>query len=240
MVNDSLGKFNITTIEKITLAIGVNSAVNHLDPSTYSSSHPLAPKSPSMHWGWTAGYRFVALEGKSGTLVLNQQCELHGLNDANYFYFTITTAGTTSGSDKVIELTADYTQAIKNINLTPGVIAHGVNTFDRTVLDNFRDHVFTSTPEGNVSVGLEENEKAKTLLSIFPNPVNSKTEVTLTIDSEEKNISLQVMDITGKIILDKKNVSNSLQLNTLKKGVYLVTLRNEKGVLKTQKLVVTQ
>ena len=70
-----------------------------------------------MHWGWSSGYRFVALEGKSGTTSANQNLELHGLEDVNYFHLTITTAGTTSGSDKVIELNADYIQALKNINI---------------------------------------------------------------------------------------------------------------------------
>ena len=62
-VNDSLGVFNIISLDSISFGIGVDTAYNHLDPAYYFPGHPLAPQSPSMHWGWTAGYRFVVYEG---------------------------------------------------------------------------------------------------------------------------------------------------------------------------------
>ena len=65
----SLGILPVSNIEGIEFSIGVDQAANHLDPSTYPSSHPLALKNPSMHWGWTSGYRFIALEGNSKILV---------------------------------------------------------------------------------------------------------------------------------------------------------------------------
>ena len=61
-----LGNFDITSLEGIEYSLGVDAGHNHLDPASYPSSHPLAPKNPSMHWGWTAGYRFIALEGFAG------------------------------------------------------------------------------------------------------------------------------------------------------------------------------
>ena len=78
----TLDSLNFTTIEFIQFSIGVDPIYNHSNPTGYAPGHPLAPKSPTMHWGWTAGYRFVAIEGKSGTkydksmtstyLILNQ------------------------------------------------------------------------------------------------------------------------------------------------------------------------
>ena len=62
-----LGNHNITSVEAVKFYIGVDSATNHTDPASYSSTHALAPKSPSMHWGWASGYRFAALEGKGGS-----------------------------------------------------------------------------------------------------------------------------------------------------------------------------
>lgn len=49
------------------LAVGVDSASNFLDPTTYASDHPLAPKAPSMHWSWNSGYIFLRLEGNVDT-----------------------------------------------------------------------------------------------------------------------------------------------------------------------------
>jgi hypothetical protein len=57
-----LGQHAITNVEAIHFFIGVDSLHNHGDPASYDPSHPLAPRNPSMHWGWASGYRFLALE----------------------------------------------------------------------------------------------------------------------------------------------------------------------------------
>ena len=89
---ESLGSFNITNLEAIRFGIGVDASKNNLNPATYPANHPLAPKSPSMHWGWAAGYRFVAFEGKAGSS-LSQIVELHALDNSNYFIQTVPTNG---------------------------------------------------------------------------------------------------------------------------------------------------
>ena len=83
-----LGSHNINSIEGVNFHIGVDQGKNHADPASYNMGHPLAPKNPSMHWGWTSGYRFIAFEGKGG-VNLNQTFELHGLGDVNYFKVTV-------------------------------------------------------------------------------------------------------------------------------------------------------
>src|SRR5690606_7713783 len=57
-----LGNLTITSVEEIRFHIGVYAPTNNADPSLQPMGHPLAPQSPSMHWGWAAGYRFVAME----------------------------------------------------------------------------------------------------------------------------------------------------------------------------------
>ena len=84
--NLNLGSFTLDSIESIRFAIGVNSSLNHLDPTTYNPNHPLAPKSPSMHWGWTAGYRFIAAEGVGGS-TFNQIFEFHGKDECRRALF---------------------------------------------------------------------------------------------------------------------------------------------------------
>ena len=59
-----LGIWPVETAHGVTLHLGVPAAVNHNDPTTLPSGHPLAPQNPSMHWGWSSGYRFIAIEGK--------------------------------------------------------------------------------------------------------------------------------------------------------------------------------
>jgi hypothetical protein len=44
-------------------SIGLDSATNHGDPSIWSGTHPLNPNVNNLHWGWTGGYIFAAMEG---------------------------------------------------------------------------------------------------------------------------------------------------------------------------------
>ncbi|CAN5372876.1 hypothetical protein BH09BAC1_BH09BAC1_17610 [soil metagenome] len=62
--------------------VGIDSATNHMDPSTYAAGHPLAPQVPSMHWSWNSGYVFAKLEGLVDTSDLkngpaNMPYEIH-------------------------------------------------------------------------------------------------------------------------------------------------------------------
>ena len=73
---------------KIKMNVGIGKDKNHEDPTLYPSSHPLGPKSPEMHWGWAAGYRFIALEGlvdNNGDGIPEQEFQIHSLGDALLF-----------------------------------------------------------------------------------------------------------------------------------------------------------
>ncbi len=43
--------------------MGVEGLDNRIAPEDAPAQHPLAPKSPSMHWNWNAGYVFLRLDG---------------------------------------------------------------------------------------------------------------------------------------------------------------------------------
>lgn len=60
-----------------------------------------------MHWGWEAGYRFIALEGKSGPYV-NQELQFHCIGDEFYteFQFSVEMSGLDSYT---LKLDAEYT-----------------------------------------------------------------------------------------------------------------------------------
>ena len=79
-----LGSFDVTSIESVKFHIGVYEPVNNEDPTLWPEEHPLAPKSPSMHWGWASGYRFIAYEGYGGA-GFSQNFQLHGLGNEKLF-----------------------------------------------------------------------------------------------------------------------------------------------------------
>jgi hypothetical protein len=233
-VQVSLGTFNVTNVEGIKFHIGVESPTNTADPSQWLAPHPLAPQSPSMHWGWASGYRFIAIEGKAGS-TFGTTFEMHGLGNANYFEQTVTVAGVSSGNNVTINLDADYNQALKGININAGPIDHGVNATDLTVLQNFRDFVFSAGAGLPLSVSTTVQDLGITL---YPNP--SKGKVYLNLNNVNTKISsASIIDISGKTIqeisLEGKTNSN-FQIAT--KGFYILKLHNQKENIANQKLII--
>lgn len=231
----NLGSFSgITTIEGIKFSIGVNTPQNNQDPSLWPTTHPLAPKSPSMHWGWASGYFFVALGGNSSP-ALNQQLELHALGNVNYFSQTITTGAVLNAGALIISVNADYAQALKNINVSSGLVSHGSTGAGATLLANFRDYVFTAA---STNVGITENSISTTDVSIYPNP-SSTGLFSISYKNLNSNSSLKITDIAGRVIQDKK-VSDLInnQFTIEAKGIYFVSLVNNDAVITNQKVVV--
>jgi len=227
-----LGNFDIIELEAIRFGVGVDPAVNHLDPASYEASHPLAPKSPSMHWGWAAGYRFVAMEGTSG-INLAQSYEIHALGDNNYLKQTIPTAGVIEGSDLVIGLNGDYVEALGGIGIGSGPLVHGETGIAYTMLRNFRDHVFTSI-EGNGPVGLDELSSG--LLQVYPNPTNDMVRIVPTGDVS--NVEVRIHDALGKLVQSTPFTNgNAIVIALPVAGVYQVALL-QKGTVVALRTVV--
>lgn len=214
----NLGQQNITNLEKIRFYIGVDGSVNHKDPAAWPNNHALAPKSPSMHWGWAAGYRFLALEGYSGSGV-KQAMELHSVGDNLYFETVIATSGISNGSDLSIHLKADYTKAVMGIDLSKGLTRHGDGPDETQALLNFVTHVFTSS-EGNQAALSVEGPKDLNC-SLFPNP--SKGAATLNFDEPGKR-TIQVRDLQGKLILNLEATETQVPLTWTKPGLYLISI----------------
>jgi len=90
----------------IGFSIGLDSATNHGNPSQYETTHPLSPINNSLHWSWTGGYIFTALEGK---LVDNDETFIFHLAGAqNRIDFELETDITTSTTSTNNEATVTY------------------------------------------------------------------------------------------------------------------------------------
>lgn len=192
-VNSPLGSFNITTLESVTFSIGVESPINNADPNLQAAGHALAPKSPSMHWGWAAGYRFVAIEGNTGTN-LNQIWQIHALGNRNYTSQTVITSGRSTNGSLEIILDADYTQALSAITVDGNLLYHGEFNEAVSLLSNFKLNVFTQS-----TVGLKENSE-QVSFKISPNPSNG--EITLHLNRPSQNVNYQVLDVNGRKVVN--------------------------------------
>ncbi len=234
-VIELLGNFNVTNVEGIKFSIGVESPTNNSDPTLQITGTPLSFQSPSMHWGWSSGYRFLALEGKTGTEFATR-FEMHGLGNANYFNQTKMVAGMLVGTDDIyINLDADYTQALKGINISTGPIDHGVNATDLTALQNFRDRVFSpgaGIPSSINNIGDEFN------VSIYPNPTADK--LFIDFGSNENNADkIVITDLAGKIIKENTLLANNeINVSNIAKGFYVVKFYTRSLNVANRKIVV--
>ena len=112
-----LGNFPVSHLEQITYSIGVVEELNHLDPSTYPDDHPLAHQNPSMHWGWTSGYRFLCLDGH----MLSDVVQIHALGDANLFSQTHSFEIPSLSGYIGCSLNADYSQILNDLDISGGL-----------------------------------------------------------------------------------------------------------------------
>ncbi len=59
----SLANVEAGTYVGLKFTLGLDSAINHGDPTQWASNHPLNPAINDLHWGWAGGYIFMAHEG---------------------------------------------------------------------------------------------------------------------------------------------------------------------------------
>lgn len=233
-VADLLGTFNVTQIEGIKFSIGVESPTNTGDPALWLAPHPLALKTPSMHWGWASGYRFLALEGKSGS-TFNTTFEMHGLGNNNYFEQTIMVAGETTSDGISINLDADYTEALKGINMIAGPIDHGADLTDLDALKNFRDRVFKPRPAAALAISkfdLAEN--------IVVTPTPSFGKITLNFSKNmAQHLKIDLLDFAGKTVQQfQNNGTTTVDINIETKGIYFCKISDDAENVVVKKIVV--
>lgn len=236
LLNDSestmidLGELTFTTLESVNFNLGVDQEANHSDPSLYHPTHALYPKSPSMHWGWTSGYRFIALEGKSGPNV-NQNLELHCVGDQ--FYQQLEFDVNMSGEDSyLIELNAEYTNLLSGIDVSSGLIVHGNGNPIPTLSNNMIDKLFSLSVSTNTS-----DSDLFTSFDVYPNPVTNG-QLTINLDLASTNNTIRIQDALGRVVLSQSQ-SNLNTVNLPNSGIYFVSVSDARGtVLATRKLIV--
>ena len=235
-VDVELGKFDITTLESINFSVGVDPSVNNQNPTQWSASHALAPKSPSMHWGWAAGYRFIALEGKTGSS-LNTTFEIHALGNDNFFKISIPTKGAMDNGDLVVGLDADYTEALSNIDISGGLVIHGETDQAVRCLRNFTNTVFSSQ-EGNKNTLSVDNVKQEIATVLYPNPSTGSFSIDVP-HSVTGLVEVSVLDLNGKVMLDSTLESNGVNTFAIEnKGVFIVSVRLDGVIVETKRLLV--
>ena len=76
-----LGRVPEGNYKGLRFTIGLDSAINHCDPTVFEAGLPLAIQTPGMHWDWNSGYLFMKIEGRVDT---TKKCA--GLPSTEFFY----------------------------------------------------------------------------------------------------------------------------------------------------------
>lgn len=219
-----LGSFDVGRIEALEFHVGVDKKRNHEDPTIYPPEHPLALKSPTMHWGWSAGYRFIAVEGSAGTTsdVVSADVQVHAVGDALYRTITlpVTTRETATGVD--IILAAEYSSLFRNLDVSFGLIFHGYGEETIVMSDNMATRVFTS-PTTSVHEQIEQRRVAA-----WPTPTSGL----LTLDTQLVNLTHAVLvDACGTTLpLALANDQRWMwDLSTVAAGTYTLVVTTTSG-----------
>jgi hypothetical protein len=96
--------------QNLSANIGVESSVNHLDPSAFNNNCVLnIMNANDMHWGWSSGYIFVKIEGKvdtipDGTPLFDHNIAYHVGLDDNVRSFSVSNVNWQKSADHFYQL----------------------------------------------------------------------------------------------------------------------------------------
>ncbi len=136
--------------------LGVDSSLNHLDPSAFPNESPLnISNAGPMHWGWSTGYIFINIEGKVDTLIdattnpdlsfsfhIGTDSYLQNLQFNNINWTDI---GNNTRQFKLkLDLLAFLGQGASSINLSSEYLTHtaaGQEALTQKVISNFKNAI---------------------------------------------------------------------------------------------------
>lgn len=218
-----MGHHGITNVEQINFSVGVPPQLNHLDITQYPQGHFLSFQTPSMHWGWTAGYKFMLCDGKGDSNndgIPDVIFQLHNLGDDNFKNVQLPVAATDYGTHIDLVIDCNIDEWIYGAN--PGTVGvqHGESGINASTMENvYTRNVFTQP--GNV--GNKELKKSGEVYFYSEDQA-----ITFNWKDVTGIDGYRLIDLTGRVILDEqtKDVNGSVKMEELKKGNYLFVLMN--------------
>lgn len=230
------GEMNVQNIEGVIFSIGVDEERNHLDPSTYPAGHPLAHHNPSMHWGWAAGYRFLAFEGHVGANFI-YGFDIHSIGNELFQTITLNTGAEEEDGKLVVTIQADYNKLLQGVDISGGLSSHGNLGPAGTIMHNIGNLVFSPLTPTSV---VDETFAPAFSFSLAPNP--SQDGFTQAVFDLPAGCYLQISDLAGRTISQQAlPEGRSVQpLNAPGPGMYLTRIWREGKPLAAEKWVVVK
>ncbi|MCE3294680.1 MAG: hypothetical protein K0R65_394 [Crocinitomicaceae bacterium] len=230
-----LGTLNITSLEKIKFGVGVPAELSHLDISQYPENHPLTYQTPSMQWGWAAGYMHMIVGGNADSdndEVPDAYFEIHNLGDQNYYEIELDVTAVDEASHKAVYIDCNLDTWLGMTDLAENGIKHGETGVNFTVMKNvILRPVFTAS----ANAGLQEYAKTGEAV-FFKNTSGNFLKWSEMNDLQE----ISLVDMNGKLLVQKEisGSSGEIELGALKNGAYFVQFyAKNKSLLRGMKFV---
>ena len=130
-----------------------------------------------------------------------------------------------------IHYTATVTSVKSNTYIYKYQTTNNVESFERGITMGVMD-ISTHDNYGSL-IGVRSNKQDKVL--VYPNPFNDK----LIINNIKGNSNIMVANLFGQVLISEVTKNNNIEINTnyLKQGVYLVTIIDDNGNIKTYKII---
>lgn len=248
MVNDSyllidadngsytLGDVNgITSVEKIKFSFGVDDVANHEDPALLDSSHPLAYKTPSMHWGWSGGYMFAVVEGivdldKDG--VFDEWFDLMPVGDDYYRLISLPTDDAIISGVLDIMIDVNIDKWMMDIAVDKMGFNHGVTSYNLSFVDNIKTFQVFST---STWVSVVSQNKFGNSFIVLNN--GSDPEIKF---NDWNNYSLEIFSVEGKLMARSFYIKGGVALKrySLPNGNYIAHITDNKGNVYSEKITI--
>ncbi|HMG16600.1 MAG TPA: MbnP family protein [Saprospiraceae bacterium] len=230
----TLGNYNIQNVESLEFYIGIDSKINHTDPTVYPAGSPLAPQNPSMNWGWAAGYRFLAIEGyaDSGNGLFADKYEFHAIGDELFTKLNVTASSKKDvDGNLIIDLDADYNKLFSTVDLKGGMIVHGTDSPNTTIMSNFKD-VFTSA-----SATATHENKPENFIVNYANPTK---QASIKYITQTDDIRFELINLFGQQVYGLEHLEKSGEVilpKSIQDGLYIMSFSHANKIKYTNKII---
>ena len=221
-----LGQYDVPNIEQINFSVGVPEPINHLDITQYPTGHFLSFQTPSMHWGWTSGYKFLLVDGRAdsnGDGEPTTLFQLHDLGDANFKNFQLPTVGTYMNERTQININCNLEQWLFGADVATLGVQHGSTGINATTMNNVNDRAVFESP---ASAGITELSKVGSLFF-----VNNGGNLEIKWNEVTGANSYNLIDLNGKVIVSNSTNENSgtYTSSNLSSGAYIFNITDVNG-----------
>ena len=221
-----MGQHDVPNIEQVNFSVGVPQDINHLDITLYPTGHFLSFQTPSMHWGWTSGYKFLLVDGRAddnGDGTPTTLFQLHDVGDANFKNFQLPTVATYMNNQTLIHINCNLDEWLYGANINTLGVQHGSSGINATTMNNVNDRVVFESP---VNAGITELSKTGELFFI-------KNGSNLEINWKDVTgaASYRLIDLNGRTIASNFTNDNKgiYKTSSLSSGSYIFNISDENG-----------